>query len=306
MATVKEMPTDARHIVREHGPEELKARLDAGEPLVLVDIRNADEYRRGHIEAAVNIVKKNLQHEIGGAVRDLETPVVLYCPSGPGSARAGQVLCELGFANVSSLAGGFDGWVGSGLPIVSESPFTAEQSQRYSRHFMLREIGEPGQLKLLRSKVLLIGAGGLGSPVGLYLAAAGVGTLGIVDGDHLDVTNLQRQVLHRTADIGRPKVASAADGIKALNPGVTVVPYETRIDVDNVVDIIRDYDLIIDGSDNFQTRYLVNDACYLAGKPHIHGSIYKFQGMATVFAPDRGICYRCLHPNPPPAHMVPS
>ena len=295
-----------RDVVREESASELKARLDGGEDLVLIDIRDPEDFRRGRIASAVNIVKKQLVHEIGGTVPRLDTPIVLYCPAGPGSLKTGAALIELGFTDVTSLAGGFDGWVKAGLPIVSDSVFTAEQSQRYSRHFLLPEVGEAGQLKLLGSKVLLIGAGGLGSPVGLYLAATGVGTLGIVDGDHLDVSNLQRQVLHRTADVGRPKVASATDTIKALNPDVTVVPYETRIDVDNAIDIIHDYDLVIDGSDNFATRYLVNDACYLAGKPHLHGSIYKYQGIVTMFAPDQGICYRCLHPMPPPAHMVPT
>ena len=306
METLRVMPAAGGPVVREQDPGELKARLDGGELLVLIDIRDPDEYRRGHIQPAVNIGKKLLESQIGTAVNGPNTPIVLYCPSGPGSVRAGTVLTELGFTDVTSLAGGFDKWVQSGFPIVSDSPFTAEQSRRYSRHFMLPEIGEKGQLKLLRSKVLLIGAGGLGSPVGLYLAAAGVGTLGVVDGDHLEITNLQRQILHRTSDIGRPKVESAADTIKALNPDVTVMPYQTRVNAENIVDIIRDYDLIVDGSDNFETRYLVNDACYLEGKPHIHGSIYKYQGMATVFSPETGLCYRCLHPNPPPAGRVPT
>ncbi len=168
------------------------------------------------------------------------------------------------------------------------------------------QIGEKGQRKLLRSKVLLIGAGGLGSPIGLYLGAAGVGTLGIIDGDRVDITNLQRQILHRTPDISRPKVESATETIKALNPDVSVIPYPTRITVENIVDIIKDYDLIVDGSDNFETRYLVNDACYLEAKTNVHGSIFQFEGMATVFAPDKGPCYRCLYPNPPPAGLVPS
>ncbi len=207
---------------------------------------------------------------------------------------------------MTSLAGGYQRWVQSGYPTVKDSPLTTDQIQRYSRHFLLGQIGEKGQRKLLRSKVLLIGAGGLGSPAGLYLAAAGVGTLGIIDGDRVDITNLQRQILHRTRDIGHPKVESATETIKALNPDVTVIPYPTRLTVDNIVEIIREYDLVVDGSDNFETRYLVNDACYLEGKTNIHGSIFQFEGMATVFAPDKGPCYRCLYPTPPPPGLVPS
>jgi molybdopterin/thiamine biosynthesis adenylyltransferase len=196
--------------------------------------------------------------------------------------------------------------VQSGLPTVREVPLSPDQIQRYSRHFLLPHIGEKGQHRLLRSKVLVIGAGGLGSPTAYYLAAAGVGTLGIMDGDVVDITNLQRQILHTTADIGKPKVESAARTLKALNPDITIVALPTRITVDNVMDTIKDYDLIVDGSDNFETRYLVNDACYLAGKTNVHGSIFQFEGMATVFAPNQGPCYRCLYPTPPPPGLVPS
>jgi molybdopterin/thiamine biosynthesis adenylyltransferase len=192
------------------------------------------------------------------------------------------------------------------LPTVREVPLSQDQIQRYSRHFLLNQIGEKGQHRLLRSKVLLIGAGGLGSPTALYLAAAGVGTLGVMDGDVVDITNLQRQILHTTADIGKPKVESATRTLKALNPDVEVRALATRITVDNVMEIIKDYDLIVDGSDNFETRYLVNDACYLGGKTNVHGSIFQFEGMATVFAPDQGPCYRCLYPTPPPPGLVPS
>jgi molybdopterin/thiamine biosynthesis adenylyltransferase len=216
------------------------------------------------------------------------------------------VLRDLGYAKVVNLRGGYQKWVQSGLPVVKDTPLTPDQIQRYSRHFLLSHVGEKGQRKLLRSKVLLIGAGGLGSPTALYLAAAGVGTLGLMDGDVVDITNLQRQVLHTTEDIGKPKVESGTRTIRALNPDVTVIPLPMRIDVDNVMDVIRDYDLIVDGSDNFETRYLVNDACYLAGKTNVHGSIFQFEGMATVFAPGEGPCYRCLYPTPPPPGLVPS
>lgn len=306
MKTLREMLTEARRVVREEGPSELKARLDSGEPVVLIDVRDPDEYRDGYIEPATNISRGFLEFRIGTAAADPQTPIVLYCQTGLRSLLAGKALTELGFTNVINLAGGYQRWVQSGYPTVKEWPLTADQIQRYSRHFLLGQVGEKGQRRLLRSKILLIGAGGLGSPAAYYLAAAGVGTLGVVDGDRVDITNLQRQILHKTSDIGRPKVESATETIRALNPDVTVIPYPYRITVDNIEEIIRDYDLIVDGSDNFETRYLVNDACYLQGKTNVHGSIFQFEGMATVFAPDRGPCYRCLYPVPPPAGLVPS
>jgi molybdopterin/thiamine biosynthesis adenylyltransferase len=219
---------------------------------------------------------------------------------------AAKALRDLGYENVTNLQGGFQKWAQSGLPVAKDRPMNAEQIQRYSRHFLLSQVGEKGQRKLLRSKVLLIGAGGLGSPTALYLAAAGVGTMGLMDGDVVDVSNLQRQILHTTANVGRPKVESGTEMIRALNPDVNVIPLPTRITVDNVMDIIKDYDLVIDGSDNFDTRYLMNDACYLAGKTNVHGSIFQFEGMATVLAPNQGPCYRCLYPTPPPPGLVPS
>jgi adenylyltransferase/sulfurtransferase len=219
---------------------------------------------------------------------------------------ASKVLKDLGYENVTNLQGGFQKWAQSGLPVAKDRPMNADQIQRYSRHFLLSQVGEKGQRKLLRSKVLLIGAGGLGSPTALYLAAAGVGTMGLMDGDVVDVSNLQRQILHTTANVGRPKVESGTEMIRALNPDVNVIPLPTRITVDNVMDIIKDYDLVIDGSDNFDTRYLMNDACYLAGKTNVHGSIFQFEGMATVLAPNQGPCYRCLYPTPPPPGLVPS
>jgi molybdopterin/thiamine biosynthesis adenylyltransferase/rhodanese-related sulfurtransferase len=306
MKTLREMLAEAKRAIEEIGPEELKARLEAGETLALVDVRDPDEYRDGYIEPAVNISRGFLEFRINTAVTDPTTPLVLYCQTGLRSALAGKALKDLGWSRVINLAGGYQRWVQSGYPVVKDAPLTTEQIQRYSRHFLLGQIGDRGQRKLLRSKVLLIGAGGLGSPMGLYLAAAGVGTLGLMDGDRVDITNLQRQILHRTSDIGRPKVESATETLRALNPDVTVVPYPFRITVDNIEEIIRDWDLIIDGSDNFETRYLVNDACYLAGKTNVHGSIFQFEGMATVFAPDKGPCYRCLYPIPPPAGLVPS
>ncbi len=306
MKTLKEMLADARQIIPEQPPAELKKRLDAGEPVVVVDVRDPDEYRDGSIEAANNISRGFLEFRIGSVASDPSTPLVLYCQTGLRSMLAAKALHDLGYKNVVNLQGGFQRWAQSGLPVVKDTPLTSEQIQRYSRHFLLPHVGEKGQRKLLRSKVLLIGAGGLGSPTALYLAAAGLGTLGLMDGDVVDVSNLQRQVLHTTASVGRPKVDSGAETLQALNPDAKIVKLPMRIDVDNVMDIIKDYDLVVDGSDNFETRYLVNDACYLAGKTNVHGSIFQFEGMATVFAPNQGPCYRCLYPTPPPAGLVPS
>jgi molybdopterin/thiamine biosynthesis adenylyltransferase/rhodanese-related sulfurtransferase len=306
MKTLKEMLSEARQVIPEQGPVELRRRLDAGEPLVLIDVRDPDEYRDGFIEPASNISRGFLEFRIGAAATDPSTPIVLYCQTGLRSMLAAKSLRELGYQNVINLQGGFQRWAQSGFPVVKDRPLTTEQIQRYSRHFLLNQVGEKGQRKLLRAKVLLIGAGGLGSPTAVYLAAAGVGTLGLMDGDIVDVSNLQRQILHTTANVGRPKVESGSEMIRALNPDVNVIPLPMRIDVDNVMDVIKDYDLVVDGSDNFDTRYLVNDACYLAGKTNVHGSIFQFEGMATVFAPNQGPCYRCLYPTPPPPGLVPS
>jgi sulfur-carrier protein adenylyltransferase/sulfurtransferase len=300
------MLAEARQAVPEEGPAELERRLKAGEDVAVIDVRDPDEYRDGHLEAATNVSRGFLEFRIGSVVSDPATPIVLYCQTGLRSLLAARALKDLGYTSVINLQGGYQKWVQSGLPVVRDVPMSPDQIQRYSRHFLLSQIGDKGQRRLLRSKALLIGAGGLGSPTALYLAAAGVGTLGLMDGDVVDITNLQRQVLHTTADIGKPKVESGARTLLALNPDVTVVPLPTRITVDNVMDIIKDYDVVVDGSDNFETRYLVNDACYLAGKTNVHGSIFQFEGMASVFAPNEGPCYRCLYPTPPPAGLVPS
>jgi molybdopterin/thiamine biosynthesis adenylyltransferase/rhodanese-related sulfurtransferase len=306
MRTLKELIAEARAAVPEEGPADLQRRLAAREPLTLIDVRDPDEYREGHIEAATNISRGFLEFRIPSAVADPASPIVLYCQTGLRSVLAAKALQDLGYRNVINLQGGFQKWAQSGLPVAKDVVMSPDQIQRYSRHFLLSQVGEKGQRKLLRSKVLLIGAGGLGSPTALYLAAAGVGTLGLMDGDTVDITNLQRQVLHTTADVGKPKVESGTRTLKALNPDTNVIPLPMRITVDNAMDIIRDYDLVVDGSDNFETRYLINDACYLAGKTNIHGSIFQFEGMASVFAPDQGPCYRCLYPSPPPPGLVPS
>jgi molybdopterin/thiamine biosynthesis adenylyltransferase/rhodanese-related sulfurtransferase len=306
MKTLKEMLAEARQVIPEQGPADLQRRLAAGEPVTVIDVRDPDEFRDGHIEVASNISRGFLEFRVGSAVTDPATPIVLYCQTGLRSMLAAKALHELGYQNVVNLQGGFQKWAQSGLPTVKDQPLNPDQLQRYSRHFLLNQVGDKGQRRLLRSKALLIGAGGLGSPTALYLAAAGVGTLGLMDGDTVDITNLQRQILHTTADIGKPKVESGTRTLKALNPDINVIPLPMRITVDNVMDVIKDYDLVIDGSDNFETRYLVNDACYLAGKTNVHGSIFQFEGMATVFAPNQGPCYRCLYPTPPPPGLVPS
>jgi molybdopterin/thiamine biosynthesis adenylyltransferase len=306
MKTLKQMLAEARAIIPEQGPADLSRRLAAGEPVVVVDVRDPDEYRDGHIEGSANISRGFLEFRIGTVAAEPSTPIVLYCQTGLRSVLAARQLRELGYEYVVNLQGGFQKWAQSGFPVVKDQPLTTEQIQRYSRHFLLPQVGEKGQRRLLRSKVLLIGAGGLGSPAAVYLAAAGIGTIGLMDGDVVDVSNLQRQILHTTPNVGRPKVESGTEMIRALNPDVNVIPLPMRIDVDNVLDIIKDYDLVVDGSDNFDTRYLVNDACCLAGKTNVHGSIFQFEGMATVFAPGQGPCYRCLYPTPPPPGLVPS
>jgi molybdopterin/thiamine biosynthesis adenylyltransferase/rhodanese-related sulfurtransferase len=306
MKTLKELIAEARAVIPEEGPAELQRRIATGEPVTIIDVRDPDEYREGHIEPATNISRGFLEFRIGSAAADPASTIVLYCQSGLRSVLAAKALRDLGYSNVINLQGGYQKWAQSGMPVVKDVAMTTEQIQRYSRHFLLSQVGEKGQRKLLRSKVLLIGAGGLGSPTALYLTAAGVGTIGLMDGDIVDITNLQRQILHTTADIGKPKVESGTRTLKALNPDVNVIALPTRITVDNVADIVADYDLVVDGSDNFETRYLVNDACYLAGKTNVHGSIFQFEGMASVFAPNQGPCYRCLYPSPPPPGLVPS
>jgi molybdopterin/thiamine biosynthesis adenylyltransferase len=306
MKSYRDLVAEAKRVIPELTVEEVHARLSEGADVALVDVRDPDEYREGAVAGAVNISRGFLEFKVPEAFPSPDTPIVLYCLSGLRSLLAGKALHDLGYTRVASMAGGIRRWKELRLPLVKDEPLTADQMERYSRHFMLTQVGERGQKQLLRSKVLLIGAGGLGSPTAVYLAAAGVGTLGVVDSDVVDLSNLQRQILHRTADVGRPKVESARDTLQALNPDVTVVPYAERLTVDNIERIIKDYDVIVDGSDNFATRYLVNDACHLAGKPNVHGSIFQFEGMVTVLAPGRGPCYRCLYPVPPPAGLVPS
>jgi molybdopterin/thiamine biosynthesis adenylyltransferase/rhodanese-related sulfurtransferase len=296
-----------KHQIKEIDVQTLKRRLDAGDSVAVIDVRELDEYAQGALPGARHIPRGYLELEIETVVPDHGAPIALYCETGIRSALGARSLQEMGYTDVVSVAGGFDRWKSSGYSFEIPRLMTDEQRRRYSRHTMIPEIGEQGQLRLLDAKALLIGAGGLGSPAAMYLAAAGVGTLGIVDFDVVDVSNLQRQILHQTDDVGRPKVETAAEAIAALNPDVTVVPHRLVLRSDNAMDVIRGYDVVINGSDNFPTRYLVNDACAMLGIPLVDGSIYRFEGQVAVFDPARGgPCYRCVYPDPPPPGEVPS
>ena len=303
MASFRELLARTKSAIREVEPAEAESRLGTA---TFVDVREPDEHEQGAIPNALHIPRGFLESQIESKVTNRDTPLVVYCAGGSRSAFAAKTLEELGYTDVVSLAGGFGKWKNEGRNWVVPKTLNAEQRNRYNRHIMLPEVGEAGQQKLLDSKVLLLGAGGLGSPAALYLAAAGVGTLGIIDMDVVDSSNLQRQILHNVDRIGDRKVDSAKKTITALNPDVRVVPYDVRLGADNVLDIIDGYDVIVDGTDNFPTRYLVNDASLLKRIPVVHGSIFRFEGQATVFDPYNGPCYRCMIPEPPPPELAPS
>jgi molybdopterin/thiamine biosynthesis adenylyltransferase/rhodanese-related sulfurtransferase len=281
--------------------------LESEAPPALLDVREQDEWDEGHLPGAVHIPRGNLESRVEQTLPDRDTPVLVYCAGGSRSAFAAKTLEELGYETVWSLAGGFTDWKRNGFPTQLPRALSAEQRRRYSRHLLIPEVGEQGQLKLLDSRILLIGAGGLGSPASLYLAAAGVGTLGIVDDDVVDATNLQRQIVHSTERLGEPKADSAKRTIEALNPDVTVKVFRERLTSENVDRILGEgWDVIVDGADNFPTRYLLNDASVWHGIPVVHGSIFRFEGQVTVFKPGEGPCYRCLFPQPPPPELAPS
>ena len=305
MPTYRELLEQTKREITEASPAEARELVER-RGAALIDVREADEVEQGLIPGATHIPRGFLEARVEETIRDHSTPIVVYCAGGARSAFAAKALGELGYTDVVSLAGGFGGWKGAGLPWQTPVTFAPEQRRRYSRHFLLPEVGEAGQRTLLESKVLLIGAGGLGSPAALYLAAAGVGTLGLVDDDVVDESNLQRQVIHSTDRLGRPKVESARVAIEGLNPDVTVVAHPVRLSKENVFDVLDGYDIVVDGSDNFATRYLVNDACVLLGVPVVHGAIFRFEGQATVFDARTGPCYRCLFPEPPPPDLAPS
>jgi molybdopterin/thiamine biosynthesis adenylyltransferase/rhodanese-related sulfurtransferase len=307
LASYREHLARTKAEIEEIDSPALAAALESASPPLVVDVREQDEWDEGHIPNAVHIPRGNLESRIERIAPDRTAPIVLSCASGARSAYAAKTLEELGYENVSSHAPGYTGWKRDGYPTVISRGLEPEQRRRYSRHLLIPEVGEEGQLKLLDSRVLLIGAGGLGSPASLYLAAAGVGTLGIVDADVVDETNLQRQIVHSTAKLGDPKVRSAAETIEALNPDVNVVQFEERLTSENADRIIgAGWDVIVDGADNFPTRYLVNDASVWHNVPVAHGSIYRFEGQVTVFKPNEGPCYRCLFPQPPPPELAPS
>src|SRR5919106_328308 len=287
-------------------PADAREELSRGDA-VLVDTREQHEWDEAHLEGATLVPPSTVAERIEDVAPDPSQRVVLYCRVGNRSARAAdQLESELGYEDVASIAGGIVAWQEAGLPVVEPEGMTAEQRMRYSRHTLLPEVGVDGQLKLLNSKVLLVGAGGLGSPAALYLAAAGVGTLALVDDDEVDESNLQRQVIHTTERVGIPKTESARISIEALNPDVDVVEHRTRLDADNILEIIEGYDVIVDGADNFPTRYLLNDASVRLRKPVVSASILAFDGQISTFMPYEGPCYRCLYPTPPPPELAPS
>jgi adenylyltransferase/sulfurtransferase len=292
--------------VTETDVKSLYNEMKSAKPPVVVDVREREEWEQGYVPGSVFIPRGFLEMRIEDRVPDKNAPVYVYCAGGVRSAFAAKAMEQLGYSNVTSVRGGFSEWKHAGLPFETPRNWTRDQLQRYSRHFLIPEVGERGQGKLLDAKVLLIGAGGLGSPAGLYLAAAGVGTIGIIDSDIVDLSNLQRQVLHTTDSVGTPKTESARDMITKLNPDVRVILYQERLSNENVVDIIKDYDIILNGADNFPTRYLLNDACVMLGKTIVDGCIFRFEGQVTVFQPGVGPCYRCLFPEPPPAELAPS
>ena len=313
--TYTDLIANVRKTTKEVSLDEMKRRLEAKEPYTFLDVREKEEYRAGYIPGAISIPRGFLEIQVEGRIPDKNAKIVAYCAGGTRSALAAKTLADLGYTNVETANPGFVRWKDLGYPMETPPQLNDAQRDRYSRHLLLPEVGESGQAKLLKSKVLLIGAGGLGSPAALYLAAAGVGTLGLVDADTVDASNLQRQVLHATSRVGIPKVESAEKVLKDLNPDVKVIGFKERLNSGNVERLFSDYEVIVDGTDNFPTRYLVNDASVFMGKPVVHGSIFRFDGQLTTFVPERaakklgiaaGPCYRCLYPEPPPPHLAPS
>lgn len=304
MPSIAQIAQQVRPHIKECQPETVAGEREANAPTRIVDVREQSEWDGGHIPGAELIPLGTLADAAAERLPDKDEDIVVHCAAGVRSAVAAYQLQQLGYTKVRSMAGGFNLWRERGLPV--QAPLRRDQLERYSRHLLIPEVGIAGQQKLLASKVLLVGAGGLGSPSSYYLAAAGVGTLGIVDSDVVDATNLQRQILHSSERIGEPKVDSAKRTLEALNPDVRVVPYRDRLTSANIDEVIADYDVIVDGADNFPTRYLLNDASIKWRKPVVHGSIYRFEGQVTVFKPFEGPCYRCLFHEPPPPELAPS
>ena len=302
--TYAELLREARAEIREVTPAEVD-RLRREDRIALIDVRETFEWEQGHLPGATLVAKSHLEQDIEAAVPSRDTPVVLYCAGGIRSLFAGQTLASMGYTDVASMSGGFQEWKGKGLEWTQPIVLTDQQRLRYSRHLLIPEVGSAGQAKLLGSRVLLIGAGGLGSPAALYLAAAGVGTIGIVDYDIVDLSNLQRQVIHTTDRVGEKKVESARRTINALNPDITVVAHDEMLVAGNVASLIAGYDVVVDGTDTFETRYVLNDAAVAAGIPVVHASVFRFEGQLTTFVPYEGPCYRCLYPTQPPPELAP-
>ena len=303
MSSYRDLLQAAKAEIEEADATRVQALVDEG--ALVVDVRERDEWEQGRIPGAVHVPRGHLESRIEQAAPDRSKPVVLYCAAGNRSAFAAKTLAELGYERPVSLAGGYTDWQRNGLPTELPRTLGPARQTRYSRHLLIPEVGEEGQLRLLDSRILLIGAGGLGSPASLYLAAAGVGRLGIVDADVVDETNLQRQIVHTTERIGERKVESARIAINALNPDVKVIEHEEMLVASNVERIIAGYDVILDGTDTFETRYILNDAAVAAGIPVVHASVFRFEGQLTTFIPYEGPCYRCLYPTPPPPELAP-
>jgi molybdopterin/thiamine biosynthesis adenylyltransferase/rhodanese-related sulfurtransferase len=304
MATFRDLLSAAKSEITEVDTEGAAAAIADG--AIVLDVREPDEYEEGALLGAIHIPRGHLEAQIEGRIIDKQAPVVAYCAGGVRSAFAAKTLAELGYTNVLSMEGGYGRWKDEGREWKAPVSLTPEQNNRYKRHLLLPEVGTAGQVKLLDAKVLMLGAGGLGSPSAMYLAAAGVGTIGIVDMDDVDASNLQRQILHNIDRIGDRKVDSAKKTLTMLNPDVNVVTYDTRLDASNIMEILEGYDVVVDGADNFPSRYLLNDASVKLGIPVVHGSIFRFEGMVSVFHPTKGPTYRDMVPEPPPAELAPS
>ena len=304
MASFRDLLAQAKSAITEVDTADAATRIERG--VIVLDVREPDEYEQGALPSALHIPRGHLEAQIETKIVDKSAPIVVYCAGGVRSAFAAKTLAELGYTDVVSMAGGFGKWKDEGRAWKTPATLNAEQKIRYQRHLLLPEVGIEGQAKLLASKVLMLGAGGLGSPAALYLAAAGVGTIGIVDMDEVDASNLQRQILHNIDRVGDRKVYSAKKTLTMLNPDVNVVTYDTRLEANNIMEIIKGYDVIVDGADNFPSRYLLNDASVKLGIPVVHGSIFRFEGMVTVFDPKNGPTYRDMVPEPPPAELAPS
>jgi molybdopterin/thiamine biosynthesis adenylyltransferase/rhodanese-related sulfurtransferase len=305
MASFRDLLRDTKSRIHEVGTAEAEAAV-ARAGTVVLDVREPDEFEQGALPGAIHIPRGHLESQVEGKIPDHDAHVVVYCAGGIRSAFAADTLTQLGYTDVVSMAGGFNAWKDEGRAWRTPVSLTPDQRNRYQRHILLPEVDVAGQARLLDSKVLCIGAGGLGSPAALYLAAAGVGTIGIIDMDVVDASNLQRQILHNMDRIGERKVDSAKKTLTALNADVNVVTYDVRLGADNILDIFAGYDAILDGTDNFPTRYLVNDASLKLDIPVVHGSIFRFEGQASVYLPHQGPCYRCQVPEPPPAELAPS